>query len=250
MTQSNNPRSGQPSPGAQATAGARSDNIARLAPQVAALFPPGVVAAELRGEGDPALLSVGERQGVERFVPKRLKEFAAGRTCARLALQELGISGFSLLPAPDRRPLWPPGVTGSITHTEGYCVAVVARCSQIRSLGIDSEGIEAVHEELWPHICGAAELAWLKQLRPERRQACAALIFAAKECFYKCQYPVTGEWLDFSAVAIELADRQGKSGQLRVIPQREIQLQAATAFPMPGHFRFHERWVTAAVAFI
>lgn len=234
MTESSNPQ--------------HSGSAPQLAPEVAALFPPGVVAAELRGDGDPALLTERERQVTERFVPKRLKEFAAGRACARLALAELGIEGFSLLPAPDRQAVWPATVAGSITHTDGYCAVAVAHRTQARGLGIDSEVVTAVHEELWPRICAPSELAWLQERAPRQRLPWAALVFAAKECFYKCQYPVTLEWLDFSAVEIELTDREAHSGSFLVRARRPIQLEASARLPLPGQFRFHERWVTAAMA--
>jgi len=229
-------------------AGATAASCARLAPQLAALLPPGAVAAELCGAGDPALLLDAERQAVQHCAPKRMREFAAGRQCARLALQELGVHGFPLLPAPDRQPVWPPSVTGSITHTDGYCAALVARCSQFRGLGVDCEVTQAVHEELWPRICGAQELAWLERLPREQRVAHAALLFSAKESFYKCQYPVTGEWLDFTAVHIELPDAHGSGEGFLVIPQRSLRLQGSARLPLPGRFRFREGRVITAIA--
>jgi 4'-phosphopantetheinyl transferase EntD len=225
-------------------------SAARLAPEVAALFPGGVVAAELVGDGDPGQLSQQERQALVRAAPKRLKEFAAGRQCAQLALAQLGIKGFPLLPGKDRQPQWPEGITGSITHTEGYCAAVVARRSAVQSLGVDCEVIEAVHEDLWARICGAGELAWLKRLPAGQRTACAALVFAAKEGFYKCQYPLTGEWLDFTAVGIELTEPDAPCGEFRVVPQRPLKLEACACFPLAGRFRFHESWVSAAIALV
>jgi len=211
---------------------------------VAALFPPGVVAVELVGEADPALLHPDERQVVERVAARRLKDYAAGRECARLALRQLEIEDFALLPASDRQPLWPPQITGSITHTHGYCIAVAARRSQVGGLGIDAELAQAVHEELWPRICRPEELEWLARQNTQDRGRLAALIFAAKESFYKCQYPLTGEWLGFEEVLIELTG----DSQLLVRPQRPIRLEAHAPLPVKGGFRFHENWVTAGIA--
>jgi 4'-phosphopantetheinyl transferase EntD len=39
----------------------------------------------------------------------------------------------------------------------------------------------------------------------ERRPELATKFFCAKEAFYKCQYPVTGQWLDFHEVAVTIA---------------------------------------------
>jgi len=101
-------------------------NPASLSPILAGLFPQGVVAAELREPADAALLLPEERQSCSGFGSKRLEEFAAGRVCARRALAELGIIGFPLPADDDRRPCWPRDVAGSITHTTGFCGAVVA----------------------------------------------------------------------------------------------------------------------------
>jgi 4'-phosphopantetheinyl transferase EntD len=220
-----------------------SAGAAHLAPEVAALFPPGVVAAQLVGDADPALLLPEEHHVVRHVAPKRLRDYAAGRLCARLALQALGIEGFALLPASDRQPLWPPAVTGSITHTVKYCTAVVASRARVRCLGVDSEVVEAVCEELWPRICLPSELEWLARQPSARRIALAALIFAAKESFYKCQFALTGEWLGFEEVVVEVASDR----EFLVRPQRAIRLDAHVSAPLRGAFRFHEGRVTAGI---
>jgi 4'-phosphopantetheinyl transferase EntD len=219
---------------------------AHLAPEVAALFPPGVVAAQLLGEADPALLHPEESHAVRQVAPRRLKDYAAGRECARLALRQLGVEGFALLPGASRRPLWPAGVAGSITHTRGCCIAAVARTREVRSLGVDAEVVEAVHEELWPRICCREELAWLERQEPGQRPLLAALLFAAKESFYKCQHALTDEWLGFEDVRVEVT----ADGELRVLPQRPILLDSHVERPLGGRYRFHNGRVTVGMALI
>lgn len=145
----------------------------------------------------------------ERFIAgardTRREEFAAGRTCARLALHRLGIEDFPLLPDENRAPLWPRGVTGSITHSGGYCAVAVARQSAIRALGIDSEVMGRFTEKLWPRVCTPGELEWLLAQTADRRGSLAAAIFGAKEAVYKCQYQITRRWLGFQDVEISLA---------------------------------------------
>ena len=82
-------------------------NPAVLSASVGALFPPGASAAELRAPGDPALLLPEEAAFLGRAVPKRVREFAAGRLCARRALAQFGISDFPLRVAADRQAVWP-----------------------------------------------------------------------------------------------------------------------------------------------
>ena len=173
-------------------------------PELAALFPIAVQAVELRGTGDPTQLLPSERDGKDRWAEKRIREFAAGRQCARLALQRLGYPPAPLLSLADRRADWPVGVTGSITHCAGLACAVVAPVGLVRSLGVDVEVVDAVDEHLWPRVLNAAERAWLDTCPADERRLWATAIFSAKEAFYKCQYPVTAQWLEFEDVQVAL----------------------------------------------
>jgi 4'-phosphopantetheinyl transferase EntD len=181
------------------------------APELAALFPVEVQAAELRGVGDPGELFPSEREGKDRWAEKRIREFAAGRQCAREALRRLGYAPAPLLSLPDRRPDWPEGVTGSITHCAGLACAVVASTKCVKSLGLDVEVIDAVDEHLWPRILNAAERSWLQTCPENERRVWATVIFSAKEAFYKCQYPVTAQWLEFEDAHVNL-ERPAISG--------------------------------------
>src|SRR5437867_13394741 len=120
-----------------------------LSPLLSTLFPPGVVAAQSNGYATSASLDPAELERTLDFAPKRLREYCAGRLCARRALAELGISGHSLRHGQDRRPVWPQGVVGSITHTDSFCAAVVARKGPLRAIGLDAEGVCKVTSEIW-----------------------------------------------------------------------------------------------------
>ena len=88
---------------------------------------------------EESFLHPEEAACVRRSVEKRRLEFSAGRFCARMALSQLGVHDFSLLPDADRVPLWPPGVVGSISHCSGLAVAAVARSESVKSIGVDVE---------------------------------------------------------------------------------------------------------------
>jgi 4'-phosphopantetheinyl transferase EntD len=196
-----------------------------------ALFPAGVVAVKLRS-ARPAeaeetltmarrLLTGAEWQSIAHCQPKRIHDFLAGRLCAHRALAAFGMQQESLLPESDRQPRWPEGLCGSITHTEGYSAAVVGRCSEIGALGIDAEPIEAVQSDLWPKICTSEELASLQRLAPQLLARAATLTFVAKEAFYKAQYGVTRERLEFGDVVV-CVETVGEAGHFYVRPQREL----------------------------
>jgi len=235
---------------ARSCAAVVASNPAVLSPGMASLFPPLVVAAELRAPGDPSLLDPAERTAVAGAIESRVREFAAGRLCARRALRELGLER-AVPAAPDRQPIWPSAVVGSITHTEGLAAAVVAPRRAFAALGLDTERAGRLKPELWPKICIAEEIAWLESLAPTERTAAATLIFAAKEAFYKCQYPSTGQWLYFADARV-IAQWGSDAGCLSIVPTRAIALLAsdglaAHAASLPGRFRLHEGLVSAGV---
>lgn len=211
------------------------------------LFPAPVVVVESREPGDPAELLADEAHYVAHARLKRLQEFAAGRACARAALAHFGVHGFALRAADDRQPLWPAGYVGSITHTTGLCAAAVAARTDILALGLDSERVGAPTPDIWSTICREEELAWVASLAADERPAAVTLLFSAKEAFYKCQYPLVTEWLDFHDLRIEVPDWGESTGVFRTHAMRDLRFSRYAVMP-PGRYLFHEQFVSAGVA--
>lgn len=141
---------------------------------------------------------------IERSVAKRRNEFVTVRHCARIAMERLGVPPSPILKGEKGEPRWPDGLVGSLTHTEGYRGAVVARTPAVRSVGIDAEP----HDELPGGVLAAVSL-------PQERQQITALpsglhwdriLFCAKEATYKAWFPLTSRWLGFedAEVSFEL----------------------------------------------
>lgn len=149
---------------------------------------------------DPPAPWAGEEAGA-RAVAKRRREHAWGRALARDALSELGGPQVALprRPAPDRRPMWPPGFTGSITHCDDMCAALVARTEDWTGVGLDVEPSGPLEAEAWAVV-----------MTPRERSqqgvdgARAKRFFVAKEAYYKAQYQRTEQLLDFVDVELEL----------------------------------------------
>jgi 4'-phosphopantetheinyl transferase EntD len=170
---------------------------------IARLVPRGVVVAEAYAERWETRLLPEELPIVRGAVEKRRRDFAAGRNCARRALEGLGWPEFPLLSGPNREPLWPPGVLGSITHCHGYCAAVAARegLDGIRGLGIDAELNEPVPDAVLDFVCTPDE----RRSLPDRPGlSLPALVFSAKEAVYKAWFPMTGRCLDYRDAEIDL----------------------------------------------
>ena len=180
-----------------------------------------VVVAECALPDQMPPIEPAEVAHVAQAVPPRRIEFATGRWCARRALRRLGVGSFVLHSGPDRAPVWPAGIVGSITHTRavpgGYCGVAVARAGDVRALGVDAERADALKEEVWPAVLTDDERRWLDG-QPERHQG-ATLIFSAKECFFKAQYPLSHRFLEFHDVAVDV-DLGSSTFEARIIGDR------------------------------
>lgn len=212
------------------------------------MFPSGVILSESHGPGTEGELRAAEADSIRGAHPNRVEQFALGRACAHRALQQLGIVEFDLINGPDRAPRWPPGVVGSLTHTDGYGAAVVARRELCVGLGIDAENLAQVRVEVVRRLCTAEEQHRLDAWPEPVRARAAALLFCAKESFYKCQYPITGERLAFTDIAIDYPDPWHEIGSVVVRPQRALALNPAGGAGWSGQFCWrHNRIVTGFV---
>ncbi len=141
-----------------------------------------------------------EMAAVKGAVEKRRREFAAGRMAVRLALRELGAPALAVPMGPDRAPVWPAGLVGSITHCDVACLAVTAWEGEIALLGLDMERDTPLENDLVPEICTEQERAWLAAL--EAPGQAAKVIFSAKEAVYKAQYPRSRTLIGFDALHV------------------------------------------------
>lgn len=145
-------------------------------------------------DGEEALLSTA--------LPRRKREFRAGRVCARRVLAQLGVFDSPLLAGRHGEPIWPVGFTGSISHCDDYCVVVATRVGHVLSIGLDVENADAVPERIGERICTPDESVWIRSLPDGERRQGLAVLFSVKECVYKCLYPITGWQLDFKEVDV------------------------------------------------
>lgn len=134
-------------------------------------------------------------------VAKRRNEFAAGRAAAHLAMQQLGHAPHPIPVGPDRAPIWPEGLVGSITHTKSCAMAIAASADRVQGLGIDVEEDTPLKDDLRPAICSAREQLWLDQ--QDHPGQMAKVIFSAKEAAYKAQYVLSRTFYGFDGMEIE-----------------------------------------------
>jgi len=169
------------------------------------LVPPSVACDESTTDVAESLMLPAEAAQVANAVVKRRREFGTVRHCARRALAELGVDPVPLLPGPNREPLWPPGVVGSMTHCAGYRAAAVARAADVHSIGIDAEPHGPLPDGVLESIAREEELPRLAELAAgEPTVHWDRMLFCAKESVYKVWFPLARRWLGFEDASITL----------------------------------------------
>jgi len=94
-------------------------------------------------------------------------------------------------------------------------------------------------------FCNEAEKAWLLSLPKPQQQESAALIFSAKECFYKLQYPLTKQWLGFQDAAIRV-NLDKKSFKVTLL--KKASPLFPKSFTLSGRFLFHGERIFTGLA--
>lgn len=206
------------------------------------ILPPSVRVAESRLDTQVPLFP-DEAAAISRAAAARRREFVTGRACARRALGELGVEPVGIPPGPGGAPAWPAGVVGSLTHCEGLRAAAVARASQWRSLGIDAEPRAPLPDEVASLVTSPQERRTLAVARADARtdartdtgtgtgartntgsgartgtgarsdartDAAAdipwdTVLFSGKEAVYKAWYPLTGRFLDYPDIHLDVS---------------------------------------------
>lgn len=116
------------------------------------------------------------------------------------AMRTLGLPSQPVCMGRDRAPIWPDGLTGSLSHTETCCVVVLTQTKTTSALGIDLEPNSALDQDLIPEICTPAEQFWVSQRSDPAHQA--RLIFSAKEAVYKAQYSLSRTFMEFRDLCV------------------------------------------------
>jgi enterobactin synthetase component D len=150
-------------------------------------------------------LDPAESRHIAYAVQKRKNEFSSGRYCAKQALRKLLLHRFTIPVGPMREPIWPNGVSGSISHDDGYALAVVAAARDIPMLGVDITSGQRLDETLIGMICSEAEIHRIGKLTLQD-EGCDPykLIFSLKESIYKCLFPLVKRVFDFRDVSVHL----------------------------------------------
>lgn len=141
---------------------------------------------------------------VKSSVKKRQREFIAGRTLAKHALEKLGFENYVLRSGKYREPLWPKKIVGSISHSNDYVCTTISNSNRYKGIGVDLEPIEEISKGQQELILTRNEKKWLSKLDPDTQKKLHKVIFSAKESLYKCIFPIVREFIDFQQVDLHV----------------------------------------------
>jgi 4'-phosphopantetheinyl transferase EntD len=182
-------------------------NAEELSRKLREMVPTGVCVAAGRALAMP--LTARERKSLGTVSTDRALEFASGRAYAKRALSMLGIDNVDLPIGPNRAPVWPTGIVGSITHVRcgdgGMYAAAIARTDVVQAIGIDLELEDSLDPHVWPYVVTQRELERILALPAGSRRKEAQYIWGAKEAVTKA----VKQRFDPSELEI---DRDPKSG--------------------------------------
>ncbi len=128
---------------------------------------------------------------------RRLAEFLAGRMLAARGMAALGLPPQPVAIAADRRPVFPHGLTGSISHARGLVACLVTRDADP---GVDIEArlsgdaLTAVRDT----VLTANERTILQGADPMLVTA----VFSAKETLFKALFPTVGRIFGFECAVL------------------------------------------------
>lgn len=134
-----------------------------------------------------------------RAVPRRKADFLAGRAMVLAAMTRLGIPPQPVANAPSRAPVWPEGLTGSLSHARGRCAGLLSQNTRL-TFGVDTEAIaqNRTLTAILTETLSPAERAILSA-GPLPAATNATLAFSAKEALFKALYARVGHHFGFDA---------------------------------------------------
>ncbi|MGA0361526.1 MAG: 4'-phosphopantetheinyl transferase family protein [bacterium] len=136
----------------------------------------------------------------------RNQEYLLGRLAIKDALGSLGYPTTWIERDPlTKAPVWPEGITGSLSHSSGLALAVVGDSPPILGLGVDLEKANrTIDLGIERHICTQDESDDLRSLHPENHAIRLLLTFSAKESLYKCFFgKIPRDLLRFKNVSLK-----------------------------------------------
>ncbi|WP_323861911.1 4'-phosphopantetheinyl transferase family protein [Xenorhabdus szentirmaii] len=168
---------------------------------------------------------------LQNAVNKRRAEYLAARYCTQQALNNLGYPDFQVMNAPDRSPIWPDDICGSISHTTNCTIAFAAPNANFKIIGADIE--QEINADTIKNVSASilkdAEITLLKKCTLSFEQA-FTLAFSIKESLFKALYPHVKRFFDFHAAEVTSIDCNNHTVNIRLLQTLSEQYRADSQF--------------------
>lgn len=199
---------------------------------------------DLSDEGALAALHPVEAEQIASAVESRRIEFAAARACAREAMLRLGVPAGPVVRGGRGMPVWPAGVVGTLTHTEGLRAAALAPAGAVRSLGMDVEPHGPLPDGVLDAVSLPEEAAWVRAAAGDSPEIhWDRVLFTAKEATYKAWFPLTRRWLGFADARITLRPTLVAAGHAEGDLRSRILVDPHAADGGPDLVELRGRWI-------
>jgi len=147
-----------------------------------------------RSDFDPSFFQSFEIEcpsKLDSAVDKRQADFLAGRLITTRAFEQLALPAANIPIGPNREPVWPDGVVGSISHTKDMCGCLISTNPSLL-VGIDIEA------KMKPQSLRAARAKALNETERDliddqdqvELDVLTALLFSGKETLFKALHPI------------------------------------------------------------
>ena len=169
-------------------------------------------------------LAADDKKGLLEYLPpqlksvasKRIEQFLAGRWCAIKASEKLGLIIDEVGIGPDRSPIWPDEIVGSISHTKKYAISVVGKSEDYLSVGVDVE--EIIDSNRFGDIASKVVTKIDQDLliSSKNKEMCGTIVFSAKESLYKCLNPIVGMYIGFLEASVHSIDFENRAFEIEL----------------------------------
>ncbi|NVO57358.1 4'-phosphopantetheinyl transferase superfamily protein [Rhodobacteraceae bacterium B1Z28] len=140
---------------------------------------------------------------LQNAVDKRRAEYLAGRLAVKYGFRFLNLPDVPIAQRTDRAPIWPHGISGSISHTCDRCASLIYK-DPLAMTGVDIEkvvpgpNIEAIRGT----ALNSTEVRVLSAAQTLGDDQKAVLVFSAKESLFKALYPTVGRFFGFDSAEL------------------------------------------------
>lgn len=140
-------------------------------------------------------------QSLNSAVVKRRAEYVAVRYATKILLQ---IEGCNNTPGIgwDRAPVWPSGWCGSLSHTDGYAIALVTSQEAGLIPGVDIETFSSLTIRETANLFSSLDEQALLVASGIDYELALLITFSAKESLFKALYPEVRHFFGFEAARV------------------------------------------------